>query len=168
MHYRQLGDSELRVSELCLGTMTFGEQNTLEDAKAQLDYAFYAGINFVDAAEMYPVPTRAETQGRTESYVGEWLSQRPRDKVVLATKIAAGVELGKEVLAEIEQILARTPSCAKALIARRVGAVFVAVIDSHPRNLGRGIALLRAAGVPVEVGTLADDVASFIDGYLIR
>ncbi|XXV28182.1 aldo/keto reductase [Sorangium sp. So ce1389] len=88
MHYRQLGDSELRVSELCLGTMTFGEQNTLEEAKAQLDYAFDAGINFVDAAEMYPVPTRAETQGRTESYVGEWLSQRPRDKVVLATKIA--------------------------------------------------------------------------------
>ncbi|WP_437653582.1 aldo/keto reductase [Sorangium sp. So ce1182] len=88
MHYRQLGDSELRVSELCLGTMTFGEQNTLEEAKAQLDYAFDAGINFVDAAEMYPVPTRAETQGRTESYVGEWLSQKPRDKVVLATKIA--------------------------------------------------------------------------------
>ncbi|WP_437725538.1 hypothetical protein [Sorangium sp. So ce861] len=55
-----------------------------------------------------------------------------------------------------------------ALIARRVGAVFVAVIDSHPRNLGRGIALLRAAGVPVEVGTLAEDVASLIDGYLIR
>ncbi|WP_437897854.1 aldo/keto reductase [Sorangium sp. So ce124] len=88
MHYRQLGDSELRVSELCLGTMTFGEQNTLEDARAQLDYAFDAGINFVDAAEMYPVPTRAETQGRTESYVGEWLSQRPRDKVIVATKIA--------------------------------------------------------------------------------
>ncbi|MGK3996979.1 NADP(H)-dependent aldo-keto reductase [Sorangium sp. So ce1024] len=88
MNYRQLGDSELRVSELCLGTMTFGEQNTLEDAKAQLDRAFDAGINFVDAAEMYPVPTRAETQGRTESYIGEWLSQRPRDKVVLATKIA--------------------------------------------------------------------------------
>ncbi|WP_437690274.1 aldo/keto reductase [Sorangium sp. So ce176] len=88
MHYRQLGDSELRVSELCLGTMTFGEQNTLEDARAQLDRAFEAGINFVDAAEMYPVPTRAETQGRTESYIGEWLSQRPRDKVVLATKIA--------------------------------------------------------------------------------
>ncbi|WP_437494743.1 bifunctional diaminohydroxyphosphoribosylaminopyrimidine deaminase/5-amino-6-(5-phosphoribosylamino)uracil reductase RibD [Sorangium sp. So ce1014] len=62
----------------------------------------------------------------------------------------------------------RTPSCARALIARRIGAVFVAVIDSDPRNLGRGIALLRAAGIPVEVGTLAGDVESFIGRYLIR
>jgi predicted aldo/keto reductase-like oxidoreductase len=59
MHYRLLGDSELRVSELCLGTMTFGEQNTLEDAKAQLDYAFDAGINFVDAAEIGVVLDKA-------------------------------------------------------------------------------------------------------------
>ncbi|XXZ33060.1 bifunctional diaminohydroxyphosphoribosylaminopyrimidine deaminase/5-amino-6-(5-phosphoribosylamino)uracil reductase RibD [Sorangium sp. So ce321] len=62
----------------------------------------------------------------------------------------------------------RTPSCAKALIHRRVGAVFVAVIDSDPRNLGRGVALLRAAGIPVEVGTLAGDVEAFLGGYLIR
>jgi pyrimidine deaminase RibD-like protein len=62
----------------------------------------------------------------------------------------------------------RTPSCARALIARRIGAVFVAMIDSDPRNLGRGIALLRAAGVPVEVGALAGDVEAFLGGYLIR
>jgi aryl-alcohol dehydrogenase-like predicted oxidoreductase len=88
MRLHQLGDSELRVSEICLGTMTFGQQNTIEEAHEQLDLAFERGVNFLDAAEMYPVPARAETQGRTESYIGEWLAQRTRDKVVVATKIA--------------------------------------------------------------------------------
>ena len=88
MRLRQIGDSELRVSELCLGTMTFGQQNTLAEAHEQLDLALDHGINFIDAAEMYPVPSRAETQGLTESYIGEWLVKKPRDKVVVATKIA--------------------------------------------------------------------------------
>ncbi|WP_293648380.1 aldo/keto reductase, partial [Thiolapillus sp.] len=65
MQYRQLGNSELQVSALCLGTMTWGEQNDRNQAFAQLDYALDQGINFIDTAEMYPVPARAETQGRT-------------------------------------------------------------------------------------------------------
>jgi aryl-alcohol dehydrogenase-like predicted oxidoreductase len=88
MKYHRLGDSELRVSELCLGTMTFGEQNTLAEAGQQLDLAFERGVNFVDTAEMYPVPARAETQGRTESIVGDWLSRKQRDSVIVATKLA--------------------------------------------------------------------------------
>lgn len=88
LRYNTLGDSPLRVSELCLGTMTFGEQNTLEEAHAQLDRAFDFGINFVDAAEMYPVPPRAQTQGRTEEIVGAWLAKRKRSDVILATKLA--------------------------------------------------------------------------------
>jgi aryl-alcohol dehydrogenase-like predicted oxidoreductase len=89
MRHHQLGESELRVSEVCLGTMTFGQQNTPKEAHEQLDHAFARGVNFVDAAEMYPVPPRAATQGATESIVGEWLVKQPRDKVVLATKIAS-------------------------------------------------------------------------------
>jgi aryl-alcohol dehydrogenase-like predicted oxidoreductase len=89
MTLRQLGDSELRVSEICLGTMTWGQQNTQKEAHEQLDIAFERGVNFVDVAEMYPVPPRAETQGSTEAILGEWLAKRPRDKVVVATKIAA-------------------------------------------------------------------------------
>lgn len=89
MAIHQLGDSELRVSDVCLGTMTWGQQNTQKEAHEQLDYAFDRGVNFVDAAEMYPVPGRAETQGSTESILGEWLVKRPRDKVILATKIAS-------------------------------------------------------------------------------
>jgi aryl-alcohol dehydrogenase-like predicted oxidoreductase len=88
MKYRKLGQSELRVSEICLGTMTFGQQNTLAEAKQQLDYAVERGVNFIDTAEMYPVPARAETQGTTESFVGEWLKGRARDRVIVATKIA--------------------------------------------------------------------------------
>lgn len=88
MKYRSLGNSDLKVSEICLGTMTFGQQNTLEDAHHQLDYAFDQGVNFIDTAEMYPVPARAETQGCTEEYVGHWLAKQPRDRVILATKIA--------------------------------------------------------------------------------
>ena len=88
MRFHQLGQSELSVSEICLGTMTFGQQNTAREAHEQLDYAVERGVNFIDAAEMYPVPGRAETQGSTERYIGDWLATRPRDKVVLATKIA--------------------------------------------------------------------------------
>ncbi len=88
MNYRPLGDSELHVSSICLGTMTFGQQNTETEAHNQLDYAFEHGINFVDTAEMYPVPSCAETYGKTETIVGNWLKNQPRDKVILATKAA--------------------------------------------------------------------------------
>lgn len=76
MKFHRLGRSELLVSELCLGTMTFGQQNTAREAEEQLDLALERGINFIDAAEMYPVPARAETQGRTEAIVGDWLSRK--------------------------------------------------------------------------------------------
>src|SRR5437764_5979114 len=88
MRYRTLPSTELRVSEICLGTMTWGQQNTEAEAHAQLDYALAHGVNFIDTAEMYPVPTKAETQGRTESYIGMWLKHHPRDKLIVASKIA--------------------------------------------------------------------------------
>jgi aryl-alcohol dehydrogenase (NADP+) len=88
MKYNQLGSSNLQVSEICLGTMTFGEQNTVEEAHQQLDLAVDAGINFIDAAEMYPVPAKADTQGRTESYIGKWLSKQQRDRLIVATKVS--------------------------------------------------------------------------------
>ncbi|XP_058200256.1 uncharacterized protein LOC131315168 isoform X2 [Rhododendron vialii] len=80
---------DLIVSRLCLGTMTFGEQNSLPESFLLLDKAFDSGINFFDSAEMYPVPQRAETQGRSEEYVGRWMRERkvPRDRVMLATKV---------------------------------------------------------------------------------
>jgi aryl-alcohol dehydrogenase-like predicted oxidoreductase len=89
MRYRPLGRTDLNVSALCLGTMTFGEQNTAAEAAAQLDRAVAAGINFIDTAEMYPVPPKAETMGRTEDCIGRWLAARGgRDRLILASKVA--------------------------------------------------------------------------------
>jgi aryl-alcohol dehydrogenase-like predicted oxidoreductase len=88
MKYSQLGNTGVQVSRICLGTMTFGEQNSEAEAHAQLDYAFDAGVNFIDTAEMYPVPPRAETYGQTERYIGSWLRRSGRrDRVILATKV---------------------------------------------------------------------------------
>ncbi|WGY47789.1 NADP(H)-dependent aldo-keto reductase [Vibrio sp. ABG19] len=89
MQYTKLPHSSLEVSKLCLGTMTFGEQNTQAEAFSQLDYALERGINFIDTAEMYPVPPTAETQGKTEQFIGNWLEKSgKREKVLLATKVA--------------------------------------------------------------------------------
>ncbi len=83
-----LGRSELQVPRICLGTMTFGEQCAEHDAHAQLDWALAHGLHFIDTAEMYPVPTRAETYTRTESIIGRWLARQARERIILATKIA--------------------------------------------------------------------------------
>lgn len=88
LQHRPLGGSDLIVPEICLGTMTFGEQTAEADAHAQLDFALAQGINFIDTAEMYAVPSRAETYGATETIVGNWLKRQQRDKIILATKIA--------------------------------------------------------------------------------
>ena len=89
MHYHRIPHSSLEISQLGLGTMTFGEQNSEADAHAQLDYAVSQGINLIDVAEMYPVPPRPETQGLTETYVGNWLAKSVnREKLVIASKVS--------------------------------------------------------------------------------
>jgi aryl-alcohol dehydrogenase-like predicted oxidoreductase len=88
MHYRKLGRTGIDVSLICLGTMTFGEQNSQKEAHAQLDYAVEQGINFIDTAELYAIPPRAETYGKTEEIIGNWLQKRgKRDDIVLASKV---------------------------------------------------------------------------------
>jgi aryl-alcohol dehydrogenase-like predicted oxidoreductase len=88
MNMRRLGRTEMSISALCLGTMTWGEQNTEAEAFEQLDHARAADINFIDTAEMYPTAPRAETYGRTEQIIGNWLADRGgRDKTVIATKV---------------------------------------------------------------------------------
>jgi aryl-alcohol dehydrogenase (NADP+) len=88
MKLNRIGDSNLKVSEICLGTMTWGEQNSERDAHLQLDFALDHGINFIDTAEMYPVPPSARTYARTESYLGSWLAQQKRERLVIASKLA--------------------------------------------------------------------------------
>jgi aryl-alcohol dehydrogenase-like predicted oxidoreductase len=89
MEYRELGQTGVKVSALCLGTMTWGQQNTEAEGHAQMDYALANGINFFDTSEMYAVPPKPETQGSTERIIGTWFKARgARDKVILATKVA--------------------------------------------------------------------------------
>ena len=118
MKRRILPGTGLSVSEVCLGSMTWGEQNTEAEAHAQLDYAVAQGVNFIDTAEMYPVPPNAQTQGRTETIIGNWLARRPRGDLVIATKVAGPgrrdwirggrTDLTRDVIAEaIDTSLAR-------------------------------------------------------------
>ncbi len=89
MNYRKLGNTDLDVSTICLGTMTWGEQNTQEEGFEQMDYALDQGINFFDTAELYAIPPKKETYGKTEEIIGNWFNKRKnRSKVILATKIA--------------------------------------------------------------------------------
>ena len=89
MNFKKLGNTNLKVSSICLGTMTWGEQNTQKDAFEQMDYALDQGVNFFDTAELYAVPMKPETRGKTSQYIGEWfLKTKKRNKIILADKVA--------------------------------------------------------------------------------
>lgn len=118
MQYSILGSSGLKVSRVCLGSMTWGRQNNQRDADDQLAYALAQGVNFIDTAEMYAIPPRPETYGKTEAIIGDWLSRHPekRKDIVLATKIAGpgldwvrggGPITGEAVLKAVDDSLAR-------------------------------------------------------------
>ena len=89
MEYRLLPHTDIKISKICLGTMTFGNQNTESEGHEQMDYALEHGVNFFDTAELYPVPAAAETQGETERIMGTWFKKTGnREKVILASKVA--------------------------------------------------------------------------------
>ena len=136
MRTRILPGTDLSVSEVCLGTMTWGEQNGEREAHAQLDRALDLGINFIDTAEMYPAPPRAETQGRTETYLGHWLAARGRQGLVVATKVAGPgrrdwirggrTDLTRDVIAE---------ACDTSLARLRIDCIDLYQIHWPQRNV---------------------------------
>lgn len=87
MKYTTLPGTDIKVSKICLGTMTFGQQNTEAEAHEQLNYSVEQGVNFLDTAEMYSIPGRKETQGRSEAYIGSWLKDQKRENLIVATKV---------------------------------------------------------------------------------
>lgn len=118
MKYVPLGRTGLKVSRVCLGTMTWGTQNTQADADVQIEYALANGVNFMDTAEMYSIPPNAESYGKTETIIGDWLSRHPsrREEFVLATKIAGpglsyirkgGPITGESIVSSVEASLKR-------------------------------------------------------------
>ena len=110
MNYKNLGNTDLKVSTICLGTMTWGEQNTQEEGFDQMDYALDKGVNFWDTAELYSVPPKPETFGRTEIIIGNWFKKtKKRKEVILATKVCGpmrayvrggGYQYGKKNITE--------------------------------------------------------------------
>jgi len=89
MNFKKLGNTNIKVSSICLGTMTWGQQNTQKDAFEQMDYALDQGVNFFDTAELYAVPMKAETRGKTSQYIGDWfVKTKKRNKIILADKVA--------------------------------------------------------------------------------
>ena len=109
MHKRRLGRTDLLVTQICLGSMTWGQQNTEAEGHAQMDLAFSRGVNFIDTAELYPIPPKAETQGRTEKIIGSWMKAKGNlDKVILASKV--------DGLSPRNQVLAVRPTTLEARI----------------------------------------------------
>lgn len=164
MHYRQLGNSDLRVSEIALGTMTFGEQNTPEDAAQQLDYAVSKGVNFIDTAEMYPVPARAETQGFTEDYVGRWLACQQRDKLVIATKIT-GAGRGLDWIRNGPRV---TPTQIRAAVEgslKRLRTDYIDLYQIHwpDRNVPMFGKFAYDPGAERDTTLIAEQLAAFAD-----
>ena len=95
MQYKKLGTSDIKVSRLCLGTMTYGEQNSNNESFELMNYAFEKGINFIDTAEIYPIYPKKETSGRSEEIIGDWIKEKKnRQKIIIASKIASGHSKG--------------------------------------------------------------------------
>eukprot|EP00913_Durusdinium_trenchii_P021335 g20048.t1 len=135
MKYKMLGRTDISVSEICLGTMTWGSQNTEAEAHAQMDYAVAQGINFFDTAELYPTtPVSAETYGRTEEFIGSWLKKRgSRDNIVLATKIAGA---GREHIRQGRPITSETIREAVDASLRRLQTDYIDLYQIHWPNRG--------------------------------
>lgn len=133
LQYKKLGDSDLVISEITLGTMTWGNQNTEKEAHEQLSYAFDNGINIFDSAEAYPIPMTAETQGTTDRYISTWLKTMPRDKVIVATKVAGYSERSKYLRDSGETVRVNeaniTESVEKSL--KRLGTDHIDLLQIH-------------------------------------
>ena len=175
MKKRKLGMTDLEVSEICLGTMTWGQQNTESEGHQQMDYALDKGINFFDTAEMYAVPPKKETQGSTERIIGSWFKERKsRDKVILATKVSGRSPLNwlrdgdKTTEQSKEQIFEAVD---KSLI--RLGVDYIDLYQLHwpdrPMNLFGGSINYEHMDEPsIDISIILDSLNELVKSGKIR
>ena len=175
MKKRKLGKTGLEVSEICLGTMTWGQQNTESEGHQQMDYALDKGINFFDTAKMYAVPPKKETQGSTERIIGSWFKERKsRDKVILATKVSGRSPLNwlrdgdKTTEQSKEQIFEAVD---KSLI--RLGVDYIDLYKLHwpdrPMNLFGGSINYEHMDEPsIDISVILDSLNELVKSGKIR
>ncbi len=174
MEYRKLGNTEIDVSVICLGSMTWGQQNTREQAFEQMDYALTQGVNFFDTAELYAIPPQAETYGRTEEIIGEWLQARgTRDQLVLASKIAGPgedwiphirngktrfnrIDIGSAVDASLQRLQTDYLDLYQLHWPQREANFFgeLGFVPSHEEHITPIVETLEALGEQVEAGKI--------------
>ena len=133
MEYQNLGSTDIQISRICLGTMTWGIQNSEAEAHQQLDIATDAGINFFDTAEMYPIPPTPETQGLTEKYLGTWLQDKQRDQYIIATKVTGQ---GIRWVRESEPITSKAIHTALESSLQRMQTDYIDLYQLHWPNRG--------------------------------
>lgn len=175
MEYRELGRTGLKVSALTLGTMTFGEQNTEAEGHAQMDYALDQGINMFDAAEIYPIPPKAATQGATETIVGTWLaSRKKRDQVLIATKVA-GRSAVIDWLREKPTLARQTPEQMREAIdksLKRLQTDYVDLYQLHwpdrPIRVFEGLEYRRFADDAHNIHEILDVLGEFVASGKVR
>ena len=171
MEYRPLGRSDIKVSSVCLGTMTWGQQNSEAEGHAQMDRALEAGVNFFDASEMYPIPPQAETHGRTEEIIGTWFqSRKKRGDVILATKVAgrsSRLPWLREDGGRIEQSRAQIMEALEGSL-RRLQTDYVDLYQLHwpdrPMNLfGGALGYQHREGESHAIGEILETLAACVE-----
>lgn len=166
MKYKKLGHTGIEVSQICLGSMTWGEQNTEAEGHRQLDYAVSAGINFIDTAEMYPVPPKADTYGMTETIIGNWLTGRKdREKLIIATKISGWSDRVSHIRAGNNRLDKKNISVAVDDSLRRLQTDYIDLYQTHwPDRDTNCFGKLNYYHVPDKDGTpIAETLAALED-----
>jgi len=174
MEYRQLGRTDINVSALCLGTMTWGQQNTERQGHEQMDYALAHGINFFDTAELYAIPPKAETYGRTEEIIGTWFNARKnRDKIILATKVVGASDntwfrnSGEKAVLNADNI---NEAVDKSL--RRLQTDYIDLYQVHwpdrPMQLFKGLSYVHRQGEACSINETLSALADQVKAGKIR
>ena len=174
MEYRKLGHTDLDVSAICLGTMNWGEQNTQSDAHEQMDYALGQGVNFFDTAEMYPVPPRAEIQGSTETFIGNWFEQTGnREKIILATKVTGRSSM-TYTRDNVDQVR-HTPDQMREALEKSLTRLKTDYIDLYqlhwpdrPMKVFGSLGFEAEAGEEEEIASILETLGKFVQEGKVR
>lgn len=168
MQYSELGRTGIKVSKLCLGSMTWGDQNTEQEGHAQLDRAIEAGINFIDTAEMYPIPPQQRTYGKTEEVIGTWLAKRgKRDRIILATKMTPPGKNRPWIRGETNRLDRKNIEVAINNSLKRLQTDYIDLYQIHwPERNANNFGQLNYTHTPEQDGTPIEETLEALDAMV--